>query len=118
MNGPGVPTRHHRDPGIRLPAGFGAGATETLLAIVAITGRGVGCSVRDIATHLGGRSTSTVHSHLRHLQRVGLVTYTPGRAATIRPTVAVVAHTPAHREQEARDLVLAADRQRRLDRGR
>lgn len=55
------------------------------------TGR---CTVRSIADATGLRSLSTVHFHLAALRRKGLITWTPGAAGTLRPTVSSFATDP------------------------
>lgn len=74
-----------------------------------------GCapSVKEIGTHLGLSSTSTVASHLERLERMGLITFAPSKPrarALTEAGLAIVGRHPRERMMVARLAgLLAAD---------
>jgi DNA-binding IclR family transcriptional regulator len=70
------------------PDTIGNSATRVLLGVLS------GASTYTELEEVTGKNRATIHEHLRHLRAEGLVTWTPGRWGTLRPTVAVVAITP------------------------
>lgn len=59
---------------------------NALLIVHAHDGR---ATVRDVAD-VAGVSVSTAHQHLVDARELGLVTWTPGRAGTLRPAMRLV----------------------------
>lgn len=59
--------------------------------LVSVAPRGVPPTVREICAATGLRSTSTVHAHLRSLERLGYISREPGLNRAIR----IVGSTPA-----------------------
>lgn len=76
---------------------IGNGATRVLLAMLGF-GRP---TVREVGERAGLRSTSTVHEHLKHLRRLGLVGWEDDHRGTLRAAVRVVPNigtVPVHEE--------------------
>ena len=65
--------------------------TKVMVATVFVHHLDGRCTVRSVA-EAAGLSTATTYSHLCHLRRRGLVAWERGRAGTLRPLVAAVAH--------------------------
>lgn len=90
---------------LRVLHGAGPAAVADVMLAV-LQDPGPTTTVRDVARTVGC-STSTAHEALILLDDEGLVSYLPGRQATIRPRVARVAWGPYHEPDPLRCLAMS-----------
>lgn len=87
-----TPSRAVRRVALRAGHAGPASVAEVMLAVIRLSTAPT-TTVRDVADETGC-STSTTHAALVLLANEGLVSYVPGRSATIRPTLRYVMTPP------------------------